>query len=293
MQLLDPIYRSIKDELVSVEIELSKQIEDICIGQDLESELSDYVRGAVEHLFRSPGKLLRPALVLYSARAVGGAAPRRRRTLIAMAAAVELVHSASLIHDDIIDEAETRRGQVSVNGMFGDHSAVLVGDILYSQFFCLVTDLAGVTPEDRIVLLDLFSSTTKGMCQGEIYDQRIKTGTSLPSLKDYLTIIEKKTAALMSACCLSGALLSGADRRTSAVLADYGLNLGFTYQLVDDYLDGDSVYDDKEVLLTKALEFSNRTREAASRLERKGGQSSLIALCDFVIERANVKVLPV
>ncbi len=123
----------------------------------------------VQHPFAVPGKRVRPALVLLTTHAVGGTPDHE--SLISLSSAVEVLHAASLVHDDIIDDAESRRHQVSLNKRFGNRVAVLAGDILYTHFFSLVTGLTRIEPVKRFALLDTFLDTTKAMCMGEILAQ--------------------------------------------------------------------------------------------------------------------------
>jgi octaprenyl-diphosphate synthase len=247
------ILKPISKEIRLVSSRLDRQVKKICDDQSLDAKCRKEIRATVQHLFNSPGKLLRPALVLLASKTVDEGSSSD--SLIDMAVAVEFIHSASLVHDDIIDESELRRDQPSLNNRYGNHLAVLVGDILYSQFFTIVTNLESEPPERRIKLLEVFSGATKRMCIGEIYEQRIRNNGVKPTLEDYLFIIESKTASLLSTCCFAGALLNHADENHIRQITEWGLFLGLAFQIVDDYLDEDSIFDNKPALLEKAGEF--------------------------------------
>lgn len=182
--------------------------------------------GIVTHLLERPGKRLRPILVILAA-SLGEADPR---AIIHVGAAVELIHLASLVHDDIIDGAKRRRGRPSVAAKWGNHTAVLVGDYLWAQAYMLLTCQA------QYGVVGTMSGAIADMCQGEL--------TQLASLYDpsggeeaYLTRIRLKTASLFAACCRAGAQLAGLDPACTEALADFGLQLGFAFQLKDDVLD--------------------------------------------------------
>ena len=128
--------------------------------------------GIVQHPFAVPGKRIRPAMVVLTYRALGGSADGD--SLVSLAAAVEVLHAASLVHDDVIDGAESRRHQVSLNKRFGNRVAVLAGDILYTHFFTLITGMSRIEPRKRFALLDVFLETTKAMCMGEILAQEAR-----------------------------------------------------------------------------------------------------------------------
>ena len=191
------------------------------------------------------GKLLRPALVLFSGRAVRApdARPQPDSPLIATAVAAELVHAASLIHDDIIDHALVRRAHAALYREFGTSIAVLVGDVLYAQFFSLLAELR-VPAEQRLRLVQLFCAVTKTMSQGEIFQHGIKRYELEITVEDYLAIIRSKTAALMSACCAAGALVAGGSEQHVSAAEEFGLQFGLAFQLMDDQMDQDALASD-------------------------------------------------
>jgi len=147
-----------------------------------------------------------------------------------MATVMEFLHTATLVHDDVIDKAETRRNRPSINSEFGNQTAVLMGDWLYMSAF--ETSLA----ERSLPILDILTAVTRKMTEGELLQLTLLGRTDVTE-EQYFDVIARKTAYLFSACCEIGALLGGADSRTQNMLRDYGMNLGIAFQLVDDLLD--------------------------------------------------------
>jgi len=181
-----------------------------------------------DHLRRSGGKRVRPALTILSNYAVGG--DGSNQSSIRMATVMEFLHTATLVHDDVIDKAETRRNRPSINSEFGNQTAVLMGDWLYMSAF--ETSLA----ERSLPILDILTTVTRKMTEGELLQLTLLGRTDIAE-DQYFDVIARKTAYLFSACCEIGALLGGADAETQARLRDYGMNLGTAFQLVDDLLD--------------------------------------------------------
>lgn len=181
-----------------------------------------------EHLRRSGGKRVRPALTILSDYAVGG--DGSNESAIRMASVMEFLHTATLVHDDVIDNAETRRNRPSINSEFGNQTAVLMGDWLYMSAF--ETSLA----ERSLPVLDILTAVTRKMTEGELLQLTLLGRTDI-SEEQYFDVIARKTAYLFSACCEIGSLLGGADARTQRLLGDYGMNLGIAFQLADDLLD--------------------------------------------------------
>jgi len=175
----------------------------------------------------SGGKRIRPALVLLSAQACGG---QRDRRGIRLAAAAELMHAATLIHDDIVDQSATRRGRPSAAARWGSQVSVLVGDFLYARAIQAVVDDADLE------VMRAFSAATVAMTQAEVHQLQVLHDLRLEEA-EYLEIVTGKTAVLMSASCRVGALAAGAAARQVEALAAFGLHLGVGFQLVDDALD--------------------------------------------------------
>jgi octaprenyl-diphosphate synthase len=181
-----------------------------------------------EYLRRSGGKRVRPALTILSNYAVGG--DGSNYSSIRMATVMEFLHTATLVHDDVIDKAERRRNRPSINAEFGNQTAVLMGDWLYMSAF--ETSLG----ERSLPILDILTAVTRRMTEGELLQLTLLGRTDI-SEDQYFDVIARKTAYLFSACCEIGALLGGADETAQNTLRDYGMNLGIAFQLVDDLLD--------------------------------------------------------
>jgi len=181
-----------------------------------------------EYLRRSGGKRVRPALTILSDYAVGG--DGSNHSSIRMATVMEFLHTATLVHDDVIDKADTRRNRPSINREFGNQTAVLMGDWLYMSAF--ETSLA----ERSLPILDILTAVTRKMTEGELLQLTLLGRTDI-SEEQYFDVIARKTAYLFSACCEIGALLGGANRDSQNSLRDYGMNLGVAFQLIDDLLD--------------------------------------------------------
>lgn len=181
-----------------------------------------------EYLRHSGGKRVRPALTILSNYAVGGDGANYGS--IRMATVMEFLHTATLVHDDVIDKAETRRNRPSINSEFGNQTAVLMGDWLYMSAF--ETSLA----ERSLAILDILTAVTRKMTEGELLQLTLLGRTDI-SEEQYFDVIARKTAYLFSACCEIGALLGHASPDRQNMLRDYGMNLGIAFQMVDDLLD--------------------------------------------------------
>ncbi|HEU5235578.1 MAG TPA: polyprenyl synthetase family protein [Pyrinomonadaceae bacterium] len=212
------IFDPISSELRSVEEEFERQARS-------NIQVIAYIG---DHLRRSGGKRVRPALTILSNYAVGG--DGSNYSSIRMATVMEFLHTATLVHDDVIDKAETRRNRPSINSEFGNQTAVLMGDWLYMSAF--ETSLA----ERSLPILDILTSVTRRMTEGELLQLTLLGRTDI-SEEQYFDVIARKTAYLFSACCEIGALLGGATPTRQKMLRDYGMNLGIAFQLIDDVLD--------------------------------------------------------
>ncbi|MFI5056844.1 MAG: polyprenyl synthetase family protein [Candidatus Acidiferrales bacterium] len=210
------IFDLVRDDLVSVEQELSRQT---AAAFEPVSEITSYLLGG-------GGKRLRPALLLLSASYAGKRAPGAIR----LAAVVELLHSATLIHDDVIDSADTRRGRPSANSRWGNHRSVLTGDWLYMQSFQMALE------ERNFRILDILIDLTQKMVEGELI-QLAKIGRIDVTEEDALRLATYKTACLFSGCARLGGVLGGLEGVEEEALADYGRYAGLAFQLVDDLLD--------------------------------------------------------
>lgn len=198
---------------------------EVCMQRGLSSEVA-LIGQVVQHLIGGGGKRFRPLLLLVSSDLCGYHGDRR----FAMAAMIEFIHTATLLHDDVIDHAEIRRGRAAANALWGNAASVLVGDYLYSRSFQLLTE------DGNLSILRLISRTTNLMSEGEVF-QLTKIGDANLTEADYQTIIEKKTALLIAAACAIGAILAGDDPEREKILYRLGLCLGSAFQITDDTLD--------------------------------------------------------
>lgn len=212
------IFSVIANELMQVELEFERQARS-------NVQVIDYLG---EYLRASGGKRVRPALTILSNYAVGGDGSRYNS--IRMATVMEFLHTATLVHDDIIDKADTRRKRPTVNALYGNETAVLMGDWLYMSAF--ETSLA----ERSLPVLDILTSVTRKMTEGEIL-QLTLLGEADVSEAQYFDVLKRKTAYLFSASCEIGSILGGASEKQQTALRDYGLYLGTAFQLIDDLLD--------------------------------------------------------
>ncbi len=181
---------------------------------------------AARHILGAGGKRIRPQLLIRAAQAAGG----RAEHAVSLAAAVELIHTATLVHDDIVDEADSRRGRTTVQLFFGNAASVLMGDYLVVRAFGIVAERG----DERV--WRILADTIARMCEGEVLQLCIKGDTGV-SLAVYETIIEAKTAALLGACGQFGGFVGGAPPEVTAALAEYGYTVGMAFQIADDILD--------------------------------------------------------
>jgi octaprenyl-diphosphate synthase len=178
------------------------------------------------YIVSAGGKRIRPRLVLLFAEALGFEGPER----LEVAAIVEFIHTATLLHDDVVDESALRRGRATANAIFGNAASVLVGDFLYSRAFQM---MVGV---NRMRVLDVLADTTNVIAEGEVLQLMNMHDADL-AVTDYLQVIRFKTAKLFEASARLGAVLGGADAAVEEACASYGRSLGTAFQLVDDLLD--------------------------------------------------------
>jgi octaprenyl-diphosphate synthase len=193
------------------------------------------------HMQAAGGKRLRPILLLLSSRLVR---PEGDTTedAVQLAAVVEMIHTATLVHDDVIDEANTRRGRPSANAVWGNQASVLAGDWLYMQAFQMSMR------QRNFELLDMLIGLTQLLVEGELL-QLERLGRLDISEADYMELVDRKTASLFSTCCRLGAMAGGADDVTAARLGEFAWNLGIAFQIIDDILD----FTSKETILGKPV----------------------------------------
>ncbi len=182
------------------------------------------------HIVAAGGKRLRPLLTLASARLCGYPGPAGGARHIDLAACVEFIHTATLLHDDVVDESQLRRGLASANAIFGNKASVLVGDFLFARSFQLMVD------DGSLRVLAILSKAAATIAEGEVL--QLVTQNDLSTTEDrYLEVIQGKTAALFAAACQIGAVVADRPEREEDALSEYGMKLGIAFQLVDDALD--------------------------------------------------------
>ncbi|HUD65641.1 MAG TPA: polyprenyl synthetase family protein [Candidatus Sulfotelmatobacter sp.] len=209
------VFDLLRDDLVAIEDEFGR---DTVSGVQAITEIGEYLRGG-------GGKRIRPALLLLAAKLFdyqGGGAVR-------LGAVVEIIHTATLVHDDIIDEAKTRRGRPAANTQWGNSKCVLAGDWLYMQAFKIAVQARNFR------ILDALIELTQQMVEGELL--QIEKLGKLITLDEHFDLIFRKTACLFSVCMRLGAILGGATAEQENTLAQYGHDLGMAFQIVDDVLD--------------------------------------------------------
>jgi octaprenyl-diphosphate synthase len=209
------VFDLLRDDLVALEGEFGR---DTVSGVHAITEIGEYLRAG-------GGKRIRPALLLLSSKLLD----YQGHGAVRLGAVVEIIHTATLVHDDIIDEAKTRRGRPAANTQWGNSKCVLAGDWLYMQAFKIAVQ------ERNFRILDTLIELTQQMVEGELL-QMEKLGT-LITLNEHFDLIFRKTACLFSVCMRLGAILGGASAEQEAALGQYGHDLGMAFQIVDDVLD--------------------------------------------------------
>ena len=217
-----------------------------------------------EYIFDAGGKRLRPLLVLLTAKCLGYSGNQHHR----LAAVVEFIHTATLLHDDVVDVSELRRGLPTANAQWGNAPSVLVGDFLFSRAFQIMVEIG------NMAIMSVISNATNTIAEGEV-QQLINVKNPDVSQEEYYTVVNKKTAALFTAACHSAALLSNASTHQRQRLSNYGYHLGMAFQLTDDMLDysgnaedlgkniGDDLAEGKLTLpLIHAMEHSSEQQSA-------------------------------
>ncbi len=224
----------------------------------LVNQLSHYIIG-------SGGKRLRPMLSLLAARACGYKGDRH----INIAAIVEFIHTATLLHDDVVDESDMRRGQDTANNIWGNQAAVLVGDFLYSRSFEMMVDVG----EMRV--MEILAQTTNIIAEGEVL-QLLNCNDPDTDEARYLEVIYSKTAKLFEAACQLGAVLAGLSTEEEKAVAQYGIHLGTAFQLVDDILDYSASASEMGKNVGDDLAEGKPTLPLIIALERSSGKNALL-----------------
>ncbi|MBX3688533.1 polyprenyl synthetase family protein [Dokdonella sp.] len=231
-----------------------------------------------EHIIGGGGKRLRPMLHVLAARAAGYTGHQHAQ----LAAVIEFIHTSTLLHDDVVDESDLRRGRKTANAMWGNAASVLVGDFLYSRSFQMMVEL------DSMRIMRILADTTNRIAEGEVL-QLLNIGNPDTTQHAYLEVIERKTAVLFAAATRLGAVLAGLPREQEDALARFGLDLGFAFQIADDVLDyasdadtlgkniGDDLAEGKPTLpLILAIERSSAAQAALlKQAVQNGGRDAL------------------
>lgn len=274
MQIKD-VYQIVDQDFKKVNALISEQL---CSDVPLVEKIAEYI-------VESGGKRLRPLLVLL----VSGALGYRGQQHIKLATVIEFLHTATLLHDDVVDTSDLRRGRSTANAKWGNAPSVLVGDFLYARAFQMMVELQSLD------IMDTLAEATRIIAEGEVFQL---TNCKNPDISEenYFEVIKNKTAMLFEAAAHSSALLGEADDASRHQLKEYGLQLGLAFQLVDDLLDysgdaatmgknvGDDLAEGKPTLpLIQAMKVANeQDRQTIRRAIRKGDISALDDVCRIV-----------
>jgi len=268
---LESIRAPIADDLKAV---------DEVIRRSIDSEVV-LVRTIADYIIEAGGKRLRPALLLLAANAVGARGPARHE----LATVIEFIHTATLLHDDVVDESSLRRGRRTANAEFGNAASVLVGDFLYSRAFQMMVALGNLR------VMQVLSDATNVIAEGEVL-QLLNVNDPDTDEESYLRVIRYKTAKLFEAATQVGAILGNAPEGLETALAEFGMHLGTAFQVIDDVLDysgdlaetgknlGDDLAEGKPTLpLIRAMQVGNAAEKAlVRRAIEEGGKADLAAV---------------
>ena len=243
------------------------------------------IKQVAEYIINSGGKRLRPALVLMSAEMFGSVQTAHHQ----IAAVVEFIHTATLLHDDVVDESSLRRGQATANSLFGNAASVLVGDFVYSRAFQMMVKV------DNMRVMEILAEATNIIAEGEVL-QLLNVHDADISEQDYLQVIRFKTAKLFEAATRLGAVICQASESDEQALASYGMHLGTAFQLIDDVLDltgephtigknlGDDIAEGKPTLpLLYAMRHGSQKQAELIRFAiEQGGEENIHAVIEAV-----------
>ncbi|WP_057917310.1 polyprenyl synthetase family protein [Lysobacter antibioticus] len=254
-----------RDDMAAVDALIRRRLSSDVV---LINQVAEYIVGA-------GGKRLRPMLLLLAAGALNHRGPDAHQ----LAAVVEFIHTATLLHDDVVDESDLRRGRKTANAVWGNAASVLVGDFLYSRSFQLMVEL------DRLEVMKILADTTNQIAEGEVL-QLLHVRNPDTDETAYLRVIERKTAVLFAAATRLGAVLAGSDAEVQQRMHDYGMALGYAFQIADDVLDyasdaqtlgknlGDDLAEGKATLpLIHAIAHSDDTTRARLRAAVEHGDT--------------------
>jgi octaprenyl-diphosphate synthase len=254
--------------------ELAMQDVNVIIVDRMQSEI-ELIPTLAGHLVASGGKRVRPMLTLAGAMVAGG----KTDSAAKLAAAVEFIHTATLLHDDVIDESGLRRGKATANAIWGNEASVLVGDFLFAKAFELMVETG------NIEVLGKLAAAAARITEGEI-SQMLIAGKPDTVVEDYLSVIIGKTAELFAAAAETGVMVSGGDARLAGMMREYGMELGIAFQIADDALDyqadqstlGKTVGDDfaeGKTTLPVMIAFAEGTAEEKNFWQRTLGQGQI------------------
>ncbi len=271
---LENIYTFLEKELSLLEEELTSQLLSI-------SNSKIDLHNIIKYFFEMPGKKLRPILVLLSAGIIPaeGRLVNQEDKTMELSVAIELIHSSSLIHDDIVDESQERRGQTTLNRKFNNKIAVLCGDLLYSHAFLIINKLQSNK------ILNSFTKCIEIMCKSELSE----IISPFKNLQEYISYIEAKTAKLMSVSCECGAITAKADDASILAVSKFGLNFGIAYQLIDDFLDDECPQKFNIDLIAQAQKYAKKAIDSLFFFEESTYKKFLINLVKYVLEKINLK----
>lgn len=224
--LMSPQSRSVKSVLAPIATDMENLNE--VIRSSLHSKVS-LINQISDYIIQAGGKRLRPALVILVARALG-ATGQQMRHAVDLAAIVEFIHTATLLHDDVVDESSMRRGRLTANAEYGNSAAVLVGDFLYSRSFQMMVRIG------EMAVMDVLSEATNTIAEGEVL-QLLNCKDPDVTEQRYMQVIDFKTAKLFEASCRLAAIVTGQDAEMTESLGRFGAELGSAFQLIDDVLD--------------------------------------------------------
>ena len=225
----------VKEVLGSYSTDITKTIE-----EELAIITPDNLAEASVYLTRAGGKMLRPSLTLIVSEAVGG----NKENALRSAAAIELIHTFSLIHDDIMDDDDMRRGMASVHKVWGEDVAILAGDTLFSKAFEIIIGTQNTSPEQNNKALATVADACVKICEGQALDMGFEDRFDVTQ-DEYMEMIFKKTGALIAAATKTGAIMGGASDEVIDAMYEYGKLIGLAFQIQDDYLD---IASDEETL---------------------------------------------
>jgi octaprenyl-diphosphate synthase len=276
---LEQVFKFLGKELYLLENELKKRLLSF-------TENRIDLHNVFNYFFEIRGKRLRPILVLLSAGLVRELNSKQNEKTyeikdveIELAAALELIHTSSLIHDDIVDESSHRRGQITLNHRFNNKVAVLAGDLLFTHAFLIMNKLK----QSRISAI--LTEAVEKMCKSEI-NEIISPFTNF---EQYINYLNDKTASLMSACCRSGAIIVGADEKIVSALGEFGTNFGIAYQLIDDYLDDEQPKNFDINILLQTKIYCEKAKMNLKNIEDSEYKKHLLNLVRYISAKSDLK----